>query len=115
VHQFPGYPGTGTTSAGNCLNFPVLPDTPAPKHMEILRQSWEAMLAFNPGLLLVSAGFDAYRHDPITTMCLEREDFLTLGSWLHAADLPTVALLEGGYSGDLPLLLAAFLEGWRHG
>jgi acetoin utilization deacetylase AcuC-like enzyme len=115
VHQFPGYPGTGTTSAGNCLNFPVLPDTPAPKHMEILRQSWEAMLAFNPGLLLVSAGFDAYRHDPITTMCLEREDFLTLGSWLHAADFPTVALLEGGYSGDLPLLLAAFLEGWRHG
>lgn len=115
VHQFPGYPGTGTENLANCLNFPVLPDTPAAQHMEVLRRSWDAVLAFRPDLVLVSAGFDAYLHDPITTMCLEREDFLTLGCWLHAANRPTAAVLEGGYSDDLPELIAAFLDGWVHG
>lgn len=115
VHQFPGYPGTGAESFENCRNFPVLPDTPAPEHMAVLQRSWEAVLAFEPELIFVSAGFDAYVHDPITTMRLEREDFLTLGRWLHDANRPTAALLEGGYSADLPRLIAAFLDGWQHG
>lgn len=115
VHQFPGYPGTGTISDGNCLNYPVLPDTPAERHMAVLRQSWESLLSFRPDLVLVSAGFDAYEHDPITTLCLRRDDFITLGGWLHDADLPTAALLEGGYSKDLPVLIAGFIEGWLHG
>ena len=115
VHQFPGYPGTGTLSDGNCLNYPVLPDTPADRHMAVLRQSWDSLLSFRPDLVLVSAGFDAYEHDPITTLCLRREDFITLGGWLHDADFPTAAILEGGYSKDLPLLIAGFLEGWLHG
>jgi acetoin utilization deacetylase AcuC-like enzyme len=115
VHQFPGYPGTGSTSVANCRNYPVLPGTPSPRHMEILRGSWEAVLAFQPDLILVSAGFDAYVHDPITTMCLEQDDFLTLGRWLHEANRPAAALLEGGYSDDLPRLIAAFIDGWQHG
>jgi len=115
VHQFPGYPGSGTENLDNCLNFPVLPDTPSTHHMETLRRSWDAVLAFQPDLVLVSAGFDAYVHDPITTMCLERNDFLTLGCWLHDANRPTAALLEGGYSPQLPQLIAAFLDGWLHG
>jgi len=115
VHQFPGYPGTGTISDGNCLNYPVLPDTPPQRHMEMLRQSWDSLLSFRPDLVLVSAGFDAYEHDPITTLCLRRDDFITLGGWLHDADLPTAAILEGGYSKDLPVLVAGFLEGWLHG
>lgn len=115
VHQFPGYPGTGAESVDNCANFPVLPDTPPEQHLETLRRSWEAVLAFEPELILVSAGFDAFVHDPITTMCLRAEDFLTLGQWLHAADRPTAALLEGGYSRELPHLIAQFLDGWQHG
>lgn len=115
VHQYPGYPGTGTANLDNCLNFPVLPDTPATQHMETLRRSWDALLAFDPELILVSAGFDAYLHDPITTMCLAREDFTTLGCWLHDANRPTAAVLEGGYSDHLPHLIAGFLDGWLHG
>jgi acetoin utilization deacetylase AcuC-like enzyme len=115
VHQFPGYPGTGTENLDNCLNFPVLPDTPSTEHMQTLRRSWEAVLAFRPDLILVSAGFDAYVHDPITTMSLERDDFLTLGRWMHDANRPAAALLEGGYSDHLPQLIAAFLDGWLHG
>jgi acetoin utilization deacetylase AcuC-like enzyme len=80
--------------------------------MDILRRSFDTVIGFRPDLVLVSAGFDAYRDDPITDMCLEGEDFATLGHWLHAADLPAVAMLEGGYSADLPKLIDAFLTAW---
>jgi acetoin utilization deacetylase AcuC-like enzyme len=80
--------------------------------MEALRSSWEAVLAFEPGLILVSAGFDAYSRDPITDMTLEVEDFAELGRWLGRSGIPTAAVLEGGYSDDLPVLIGAFLEAW---
>jgi acetoin utilization deacetylase AcuC-like enzyme len=112
VHQYPGYPGTGTASFDNCRNWPVAPLSARPVHLAALRESWEAVLAFNPELVLVSAGFDAYVHDPITEMTLETDDFATLGSWLREADLPAAAILEGGYSADLPQLVDAFLTAW---
>lgn len=113
VHQYPGYPGTGTRSFDNCLNWPVAPHTPRTVHMTALRESLDAVVAFNPGLVLVSAGFDAYARDPITSMTLETEDFATLGRWLGATRLPAAAILEGGYSDDLPLLIDAFLSSWE--
>lgn len=112
VHQYPGYPGTGTTSFDNCLNWPVAPRSLRRVHLDALRESWEAVLAFHPELVLVSAGFDAFVHDPITDMTLETEDFATLGSWLKEAGLPTAAVLEGGYSDQLPHLADAFLSAW---
>jgi acetoin utilization deacetylase AcuC-like enzyme len=112
VHQYPGYPGTGAFSEENCLNFSVPPATPAEGHMAILEKSWAAVVDFQPELLLVSAGFDAYEADPITTMCLRTSDFGTLGQWLNSAGIPTAAILEGGYSDDLPLLVGSFLRGW---
>lgn len=120
VHQHPGYPGTGTQDLGpRTRNWPVKPRTPRPAHMEALRASLDAVLAFKPDLILVSAGFDAYARDPITTMTLEREDFATLGRWLAEVrvrqGIPAAALLEGGYSGDLPLLVEAFLASWEKG
>ena len=113
VHQFPGYPGTGTSSQGNIANYPVAPHTPRARHLTELARSWAAVLAFKPDLVLVSAGFDAYARDPITEMMLEAEDFAELGRWLDQARLPAAALLEGGYSPDLPLLIDAFLSAWE--
>jgi len=113
VHQYPGYPGTGTSSQGNIANFPVAPHTSRPGHMAALARSWEAVLAFKPDLILVSAGFDAYARDPITEMTLEAVDFAELGRWLGQAGVPAAALLEGGYSPDLPLLIDAFLSAWE--
>lgn len=112
AHQHPCYPGTGVTSVDNCINFPVPPQTSAAKHMETLSDSWEAVLSFKPQLVLVSAGFDAYELDPLTDMRLRVEDFETLGTWLDQSKIPTAALLEGGYSEDLPELVEAFLRGW---
>ena len=112
VHQYPGYPGTGQTSFDNCRNWPVAPRASREEHLDSLRQSLDAVIDFQPDLVLVSAGFDAYVRDPITEMTLEITDFTTLGQWLHASGIATAALLEGGYSPDLPKLVDAFLTGW---
>jgi len=112
VHQYPGYPGTGTASFENCRNWPVAPHTSRAAHLAALRESLDAVVAFAPDLVLVSAGFDAYARDPITEMTLEENDFATLGRWLGASGLPAAAILEGGYSGDLPVLIDAFLSAW---
>lgn len=112
VHQSPGYPGTGLTSRENCHNWPVAPRTPRAAHLAALRESLDTVIAFQPDLVLVSAGFDAYARDPITAMSLELDDFATLGRWLRASGLPAAAVLEGGYSDDLPLLVDAFLTAW---
>jgi acetoin utilization deacetylase AcuC-like enzyme len=114
VHQYPGYPGTGTRDQRpNVRNWPVAPGTPRGEHMAALRASFDAVLAFAPDLILVSAGFDAYARDPITSMTLEADDFAMLGSWLGACRRPAAALLEGGYHDDLPLLIDAFLSAWN--
>ncbi|MDD3178890.1 MAG: histone deacetylase [Opitutaceae bacterium] len=113
VHQFPGYPSTGTRSTANIRNYALAPSTPRDQHMDALARSWDAVLAFQPDLVLVSAGFDAYARDPITTMTLESDDFAELGRWLHDSSLPVASILEGGYSDDLPLLIDAFLSAWE--
>lgn len=113
VHQSPGYPGTGIRSTANCKNFPVTPRAPRSVHMETLAKSWAIVTEFKPDLVLVSAGFDAYADDPITEMTLERGDFAELGRWMRESSLPGAAILEGGYSSDLPLLIDDFLSAWE--
>ena len=115
IHQFPGYPGTGTRSFANIHNYPVAPLTPRTMHVAEVRRALDALLAFQPSLLLVSAGFDAYAGDPITEMTLEPEDFATFGKWLAEANVPSGAILEGGYSDDLPDLVDLFLDAWTGG
>jgi acetoin utilization deacetylase AcuC-like enzyme len=109
IHQFPGYPGTGTRSFGNVHNFPVAPLTERATHVDEVRRALDVLIAFKPDLLLVSAGFDAYVGDPITEMTLQSEDFATFGQWLRETNIPSGAILEGGYSDDLPELIDAFL------
>ena len=115
MHQYPGYPGTGTQDHGpHVRNWPVAPHTPRVDHMGAIRAALDAVVSFDPQLILVSAGFDAYARDPITSMTLEREDFAQLGQWLAETRRPAAALLEGGYSNDLPLLIDAFLSAWNN-
>ncbi len=113
VHQYPGYPGTGTEHVGNARNYPVAPGTPAEEHLRALEASWADVLAFRPGLILVSAGFDAYAGDPLTDLRLRPREFAALGRWLRETPCPVGAILEGGYSQELPVLVNAFLEAWE--
>ena len=113
IHQFPAYPGTGAKSFANIANYPVAPYTPRAQHVDVAERALQKLLKFNPGLLLVSAGFDAYSGDPLVQMTLEKEDFAKFGEWLRRIDIPTAAILEGGYSGELPELIDAFLSAWN--
>src|SRR5262249_23623327 len=80
-----------------------------------------ALDAFAPELILVSAGFDAHKADPLAQMALEDEDFAWAGRQLRAAALKhcqgkLVSTLEGGY--DLPALArsaAVYLGALQHG
>ena len=112
IHQNPGWPGTGTQSFDNIANFPVRPGTPRGAHMAEIERALAGLLKFKPSLLLVSAGFDAYQGDPIMQMTLEPEDFVTCGKWLRECGVPAGAILEGGYSDELPELIDAFLTSW---
>lgn len=112
VHQYPAYPGTGAGSNGSCRNWPVPPGCARDLHRQALAASWDAVTGFRPDLVLVSAGFDAYSGDPITELRLEAEDFAELGRWLHGCHAPVAAVLEGGYSAELPDLVDGFLSAW---
>jgi len=113
IHQFPAYPGTGAKSFANINNYPISPYTPREAILGIARRSLDNLIAFEPNLLLVSAGFDAYACDPLLQLTLEREDFATFGEWLNKIGIPVSVVLEGGYSNDLPELIDAFLTAWQ--
>jgi acetoin utilization deacetylase AcuC-like enzyme len=112
IHQFPAYPGTGAKSFANIENYPVPPYTPRAQHVDVAQRGLQKLLKFKPELVLVSAGFDAYSNDPLVQMTLEQEDFAMFGKWLGRIEIPTAAILEGGYSDELPELIDAFLTAW---
>jgi len=113
-HQFPLYPGTGAadeTGLGNIVNAPLPPGTGGAG----FRRAFEtrilpALDAFAPELVLVSAGFDAHRADPLAGLELEEPDFAWVTSRLleaarRHAQGRLVSILEGGY--DLKALGAS--------
>jgi acetoin utilization deacetylase AcuC-like enzyme len=112
IHQSPGYPGTGLSSFANIDNYPLAPETPRAEYANAIERALQKLTLSKPELLLVSAGFDGYAGDPLTQMTLEREDFAAFGKWLRQTDIPAAAVLEGGYSDDLPELIDAFLTSW---
>jgi len=112
VHLYPFYPGTGAANAGkNCFNYPIMPATPRETYRATLARALDDLKKFRPGLIAVSAGFDAYARDPIGSGTLELEDFHWLGQSLRALSAPMFSVLEGGYSHDLPELISAYLKG----
>jgi acetoin utilization deacetylase AcuC-like enzyme len=72
-----------------------------------------AVLAFEPDLVLVSAGFDAHCDDPIANMELTSEGFHELARRSAALAPRVAAVLEGGYNLEtLPVLVGAALDGF---
>ena len=112
VHEHPAYPDTGARNAGhNCFNYPVAPGTPRLTYRAKLAHALDDLRSFRPELVAVSAGFDAYVHDPLADSPLLPEDFHWIGSSLRQLGVPFFSLLEGGYSQDLPELIFAYLKG----
>jgi len=111
VHQFPCYPGTGADSYSNAHNYPVAPGATRDEWRETLEKALGDVKRFKPELLAVSAGFDAYRGDPLSDAALEEEDFGWLGRSIRELGVPAFSVLEGGYSRELPSLILAYLRG----
>ena len=112
-HQMPLYPGTGAaseTGVGNIHNAPLPPGAGG----EAFRAAWAPMLAairaFAPGLIILSAGFDAHARDPLAQLRLTEADFAVLTEEFcalaeEACGGRVVSLLEGGY--DLAALASS--------
>ena len=111
IHQRPAYPGTGQKSFDNCHNYTVPPDTPNDGWRKTASTALADLKKFNPDLICVSAGFDAYKRDPLCQQQLEVEDFTWIARQLRQLNKPQANLLEGGYSSDLPKLIFAYLKG----
>jgi acetoin utilization deacetylase AcuC-like enzyme len=106
-HQSPLYPYSGNadeTGAGNILNLPLPEGADGEFLREVYRQhGLPALNAFRPELVLVSAGFDGHRLDPLAGLNLEAGDFAWLTLELmeianRHAQGRLVSTLEGGYS-----------------
>jgi acetoin utilization deacetylase AcuC-like enzyme len=114
THQSPLYPGTGAaseTGVGNIVNAPLPPLAGSRQfRMAMSQKILPALDAFRPEMVLISAGFDAHRHDPLAQLLLEEADYAWATEQLldiarrHAGGR-VVATLEGGY--DLPALAAS--------
>jgi acetoin utilization deacetylase AcuC-like enzyme len=109
-HQYPFYPGTGAASEvgrgegiGRTVNLPLEAGAGDADFDLVYRTVVDPILAeFRPGLLLVSAGFDAHEHDPLAGMRVTTAGFATLIARLTAAadaicDGRVVFVTEGGY------------------
>ena len=115
THQFGAYPGTGaareTGVANNVVNVPCPPGCASgPWRTAVSATILPALAAFEPELIMVSAGFDAHAADPLANMRLVADDFHWVTAELRkiARDVcgdRIVSALEGGY--DLAALAAS--------
>jgi acetoin utilization deacetylase AcuC-like enzyme len=114
MHQWPFYPGTGGPDDQDetLVNVPL----PAASTDEDYFRAWDervepAVRAFEPDLLLVSAGFDAHEEDPIAQMLVTEAGFRELARRSAGLAPRTAAVLEGGYNvSTLPALVRAALD-----
>jgi acetoin utilization deacetylase AcuC-like enzyme len=107
THQWPLYPGTGSSGetgvAGNIVNVPLPPMSGSQAfRLGMTRTLLPALDAFAPEMVLISAGFDAHRSDPLAQLLLEEADYTWATEQLCAiarqhAGGRVVSTLEGGY------------------
>ncbi len=125
LHRFPFYPGSGGRDERGSgrgteknLNVPCAFGTPPEETVRTFRAAVDnAAASHEPEVLVVSAGFDAYLHDPVGGLGLLPGHYLTIGEVIgETADRycggKVLSALEGGYSlTGLPLCLDAYVEG----
>ena len=114
IHRWPFFPGTGAEDEtgggrglGYTLNSPIAFGTPRNDYLDIFRDDMEKFAAkIKPQLVLLSAGFDTHRLDPVGNLGLETEDFAVLADIVADAadayaDGRLISVLEGGYNPEV--------------
>jgi acetoin utilization deacetylase AcuC-like enzyme len=106
THQYPLYPGTGDVDevgCGNIFNIPLISGTSSVSYQKIFQEKIIEQLEIQqPDFLIISAGFDAHKDDPLANINLSNEDFVILTKKLKIiADKycngKILSMLEGGY------------------
>jgi acetoin utilization deacetylase AcuC-like enzyme len=118
THQYPFYPGSGAAGEtgrgegrGSTLNVPLPPGAGDREYLAVFRDRLRPALdRFRPDVILISAGFDAHRSDPLAGMSLTEEGYAGMTAVVRDAAQAhgrgrLVSLLEGGY--DLQALAAS--------
>jgi acetoin utilization deacetylase AcuC-like enzyme len=116
LHQYPFYPGTGSRSErgggageGATVNIPLAAGTSEREFIDAFEsEALPAVRSFDPGLLIVSAGFDAHRDDPLCDLGLSSAAFGDLTRAVRGIGPGPVLILEGGY--DLNALFESVTE-----
>jgi acetoin utilization deacetylase AcuC-like enzyme len=116
LHQWPFYPGTGSSSdqEETTVNVPLAAGSGDAEYLEAFdRMVRPAVEGFDPELLIVSAGFDAHVDDPLGGMRVSEDGFRELAKRCRSLSGRVAAVLEGGYSiENLPRLVDAALDGF---
>ncbi len=127
-HAHPSYcyPGTGYIdqigrgeAEGTKINLPLMPSMGDQDLLKVVDEVvLPALEAFKPDLLAISAGFDAYKRDPIGMLGFSEGGFMEVGTrllnFVKNKKIPLVHMLEGGYNvSKLPDLLKAYLSPYK--
>jgi acetoin utilization deacetylase AcuC-like enzyme len=99
LHRYPNYPGTGLTSEGNCLNYPLWADCGEEEYLKTLSEALNGVKANRFEVVAVSAGFDTYRGD-LASLNLTEDSYRKIGMLIGSLNKPTFFVLEGGYRGE---------------
>ena len=105
-HQYPYYPGSGDAGErgikNNVLNVPLNAGTESHEFLNAYESIFKKLKEFKPEFILLSAGFDAHKDDPLAQINLESKDYYTLTKRIKViakemCDEKIVSILEGGY------------------
>lgn len=106
-HQFPFYPGTGSKDEigkfNNILNIPLRAGTVSEEFFNSYKKVYDKLNEFRPQFILLSAGFDAHKNDPLANVNLESRDYYILTKEImkiakKICSNKIVSILEGGYN-----------------
>ncbi len=116
LHEWPFYPGSGgpNEQADTIVNVPMSAGSGDEEYLRAFDHTVApALERFAPGLVIVSAGFDAHEDDPLAGMRVTADGFRELARRTAAMSPRLAAVLEGGYNLEtLPGLVGAALEGF---
>ena len=106
THQYPYYPGSGASNEkginNNILNIPLVAGTQTHEFLNAFDSIFKKIKEFKPEFILLSAGFDAHKDDPLAQINLESKDYYTLTKRIKSlakqiCEEKIVSILEGGY------------------
>jgi acetoin utilization deacetylase AcuC-like enzyme len=106
THQYPYYPGSGSEQEkgkfNNIYNIPLPAGTNSEEYFNAFERALKRLKEFKPEFVLISAGFDAHKDDPLAQIKLETEDFYEITKRILETSKKfcngkVVSILEGGY------------------